>query len=235
MKSIDEMRISYNEFIERQRKGYEITAAMIGYIVQKMQEASIVKGEVSISGRIKSFKSAYENTGKKAVDDCFGIRIVGNINDLIAIERELSRMLVLDLKKDHRKNKNTKYNGLHEMVHMDSRYIKEYGMQENESEPIVFPQIEVQYWSEETRHECVYGELAYAKYKRKDLLAIIARLENDRENAYKDLPICYEIQGNNIRRLSNRETLYKVYPEIQELEEKREKASVVPDADDGDR
>ena len=42
MKSIDEMRKSYNSFIERQRVGYEMTAAMIGYIVEKMKRANIV-------------------------------------------------------------------------------------------------------------------------------------------------------------------------------------------------
>ena len=44
MKSIDEMRASYYDYIEKQRRGYEITAAMIGYIVQRMQEDSIISG-----------------------------------------------------------------------------------------------------------------------------------------------------------------------------------------------
>ena len=67
MKSIDEMRKSYNSFIERQRVGYEMTATMIGYIVEKMKNANIISNEVSISGRIKSFKSAYENTGENVI------------------------------------------------------------------------------------------------------------------------------------------------------------------------
>ena len=91
MKSIDEMRKSYNSFIERQRVGYEMTAAMIGYIVEKMKRANIVSGNVSVSGRIKSFKSAYENTGKKAVDDCFGIRIIGPMEDLKKIQAEIEK------------------------------------------------------------------------------------------------------------------------------------------------
>lgn len=93
MKSIDEMRKSYNSFIERQRVGYEMTAAMIGYIVEKMKRANIVSGNVSVSGRIKSFKSAYENTGKKAVDDCFGIRIIGPMEDLKKYKQKLKKIL----------------------------------------------------------------------------------------------------------------------------------------------
>lgn len=227
MKSIEEMRTSYYEHIEKQRRGYEITAAMIGYVVQKMQDASIISENVSISGRIKSFKSAYENTGKKAVDDCFGLRIIGDYEDLVKIEKELREILVVDSTKDHRKKTETQYNGIHKMVHMDEKYAQNNGMQ-----PEMFPEIEIQYWDEETKQKCLYGELSYANYKKRDLLAILEGLDNDLESVYKNLPVCYEIQGNNIRMLSSQETLYKIYPEIQELEEMRKKVSVPPDTDD---
>ena len=36
------------------------------------------------------------------------------------------------------------------------------------------------------------------------------------------MPIYYEIKGNNIRMLSKRETLYKLYPEIKERDEEQE-------------
>ena len=226
MKSIDEMRASYYDYIEKQRRGYEITAAMIGYIVQRMQEDSIISGEVTISGRIKSFKSAYENTGKKAVDDCFGLRIIGDRSDLIRIEKELRKILVVDATKDHSKKKDTSYNAIHEMVHMHRKYAESNGI-----EPQLFPEIEIQYWDEEMRQKCLYGELSYANYKKRDLPAISNRLDMEPENAFRDLPMCYEIQGNNIRLLEPQETLYKLYPEIKELEEKR-RVSVVPDTDD---
>ncbi len=228
MKSIEEMRASYYEYIEQRRRGYEITAAMIGYIVQKMQDASRISNKVLISGRIKSFKSAYDNIGKKAVDDCFGLRIIGDYDDLVKIEKELREILVVDATKDHRKKTDTKYNGIHKIVHMNSKYAQNNGMQ-----PEMFPEIEIQYWDEETKQKCLYGELSYANYKKRDLLAIIEGLDNDPETVYMNLPMCYDIQGNNIRLLSHKEALYKLYPEIQELEEKRRKVSVPPDADDG--
>ena len=228
MKDIEEMRAGYFDYIEKQRKGYEMTAAMIGYIVQKMKEASLIEGEVEISGRIKSFKSAYENTGKKAVDDCFGLRIIGKDEDLIKIEQELRKILVVDATKDHRKKSNTQYNGVHKMVHMDSKYAEKNGVSS-----VIFPEIEIQYWDEEMKEKCILGELSYANYKKRDLLAILDGLDNDPDSVYKNLPACYEIKGNNIRRLSSQETLYKIYPEIQELEEMRKKVSVPPDTDDG--
>lgn len=230
MKSKEEMRASYNSYIENQRIGYEITAAMIGYIVQRMQEASIINGEVSISGRIKSFKSAYENTGRKAVDDCFGLRIVADRVDLEKIKEELRKILVVDSTKDHSQKKNTSYNAIHQMVHMHRRYAEANGI-----EPETFPEIEIQYWDEELREKCVLGELSYANYKKRDLVAILKRLDEEPENALNDLPTCYEIKGNIIRTLSPYETLYKLYPEIKELEEKRRTVTVAPmpiDTDD---
>ena len=214
MKSIDEMRKSYNSFIERQRVGYEMTAAMIGYIVEKMKRANIVSGYVSVSGRIKSFKSAYENTGKKAVDDCFGIRIIGPMEDLKKIQAEIEKNFKVDATKDHSRKANSSYNAIHEMLHMHAKYTANSGIN-----PETFPEVEIQYWDEELREKCLYGELSYANYKSKDLIAISERLENDRENVLSDLPVFYTIEGNKIKRLSKQDSLYKMYPEIKRIEE----------------
>ena len=54
----------------------------------------------------------------------------------------------------------------------------------------------MEYWDEELREKCLYGELSYANYKSKDLIAISERLENDRENVLSDLPVFYTIEGN---------------------------------------
>ena len=158
MKSIDEMRKSYNSFIERQRVGYEMTATMIGYIVEKMKNANIISNEVSISGRIKSFKSAYENTGKKAVDDCFGIRIIGPMDDLRKIQAVIESEFTVDATKDHSRKVNSSYNAIHEMLHMKRKYASKSGVNYE-----TFPEVEIQYWDEELREKCVYGELAYSK------------------------------------------------------------------------
>ena len=226
MKQIDEMRKSYNSFIERQRKGYEMTAAMVGYIIERMQEAGMISEDVCICGRIKSFKSAYENTGKKAVDDCFGLRIMGSKEDLEKIEQELRQMLIVDITNYHRKKKNTSYNAIHEMVHIRAKYMGNSGI-----EPETFPEIEVQYWNDEVREKCVDGELSYAKYKSKDLLDIIERLNTNREQTLNDLPVFYEIKGREIKKLSKVATLYKMYPEIRQMEERRMLAVDASDQD----
>ena len=207
------MRKSYNSFIERQRVGYEMTATMIGYIVEKMKNANIISNEVSISGRIKSFKSAYENTGKKAVDDCFGIRIIGPMDDLRKIQAVIESEFTVDATKDHSRKVNSSYNAIHEMLHMKRKYASKSGVNYE-----TFPEVEIQYWDEELREKCVYGELAYSKYKSKDLIDILNRLEKDRERVLLDLPVFYMIEGREITRISKQEALYKMYPEIEEIE-----------------
>lgn len=218
MKSIDEMRKSYNSFIERQRVGYEMTATMIGYIVEKMKNANIISNEVSISGRIKSFKSAYENTGKKAVDDCFGIRIIGPMDDLRKIQAVIESEFTVDATKDHSRKVNSSYNAIHEMLHMKRKYASKSGVNYE-----TFPEVEIQYWEEELREKCVYGELAYSKYKSKDLIDILNRLEKDRERVLLDLPVFYMVEGREITRISKQEALYKMYPEIEEIEKGKKK------------
>ena len=77
--SIEDAERVYNQDIASQTQGYEITAKLIGYVIQKMKAEGIISGNVKITGRIKSFKSAYENykLKGKVIDDCFGIRIIG--------------------------------------------------------------------------------------------------------------------------------------------------------------
>lgn len=221
MENIETLRENYNSRIEEKRRGYEITAAMFGYVVQRMQEAGIISGQVTISGRIKSFKSAYENSGKKLVDDCFGLRIIAEKKDQEKIREEIKRIFVVKSTKDHSKKKTGKYSAIHQMIQINEKYAENSGMSEEQ-----FPEIEIQYWDEELKEKCVYGELSYANYKKRDLTAILKRLDEEPENALKDLPICYEIKGNSVRVLSSYEALYKLYPEIKELEEKRRTVTV---------
>ena len=217
MEEIEEKREVYNSFIEGQFAGFEKTATMIGYIVERMQEANIISGNVSISGRIKSFKSVYENTGKKAVDDCFGLRIIGPVEDLRKIEHEIKKFFIVDATKDHGRKNNSAYNAIHEMIHVIKPASDDNGKTRDiNSEK--FPEIEIQYWDEELMHKCLYGELSYAKYKSKDLQNIMSRLAEDRDAVLADLPMFYIIEGERMKALTAEETLYKMYPEIKRLE-----------------
>ena len=42
--------------------------------------------------------------------------------------------------------------------------------------------------------------------------------EKDRERVLLDLPVFYMVEGREITRISKQEALYKMYPEIEEIE-----------------
>lgn len=212
MTSVENGEMYYKSFITHQKSGYEITAKMIGYIVDKMVQEKMITGDVQITGRIKSYHSVYENSHKKSVDDCFGIRIVGKREDLVKIKEQLEKILVIDRTKDHRKKKK-KYNAVHQMVHIKKQYIEGKGLDYN-----LFPVIEVQYWDMDLEQLCTKGELSYANYKKSDYQRIRKQFAQNPQEVLKQMPIYYDIVGNKIYMLSPEETLYKLYPEMKDRE-----------------
>lgn len=213
MKSIDEIKENYNKYIEQQILGYEMTAGIIGYAIEEMRKRGIIAKDAQITGRIKSFKSAYSNYQKdKKIDDCFGIRIMSNDDDLQVISRELSRILVISSTKDHRKRMNTGYNAVHQMAYIRTDYIETLKNMDSN----LFPLIEIQYWNKEVESQCLKGNLSYANYKHTDIGKIAERYKEDPESVYDELPLYYEIKGNVVKQLNKEETLNRLYPELQE-------------------
>ena len=203
------MKEAYDSYINSQKKGYEITAKIIGHVIKRLEQAGYISADVQVTGRIKSFRSTYENTNKKKVDDCFGIRIVGTNEDLIAIKNQLEKILVVTQTKDHRKKKDTAYNGIHQMAYLQKQYADHSRIcYEN------FPLIEIQYWSRETQRRCMNGDLKYANYKKGDYKEFMEELKERGTKDLNDLPEYYEIIGNKIIELNSIDTLYKLYPDI---------------------
>ena len=209
MTSVEDGKRYYKSFINHQIEGYEITAKMVGYIIERMRQENKISSEVQITGRIKSYYSAYENSNKKSVDDCFGIRIVGKKEDLSKIEKQLESFLVIDKTKDHRKKKK-KYNAVHQMVHMKKQYTDKTQIDYN-----LFPLIEIQYWDMDLKKLCTTGELSYANYKKSDFQRISVEFVANPEKVLQEMPIYYEITGNNIHMLTPEETLYRLYPQME--------------------
>lgn len=209
MTSEEDGKFYYKSFIDHQKKGYEITAKMIGYIIERMKQNKIITGNVQITGRIKSYHSAYANSSKKSVDDCFGIRIIGKSEDLEKIEKQLEKILIVDRTKDHRKKKK-RYNAVHQMIHIKRQYTEGKGLDYD-----LFPLIEVQYWDMNLEKLCTTGELSYANYKRSDFQRISKEYATDPNSVLGEMPVYYEIKGNNMHMLNPEETLFRLYPEIE--------------------
>lgn len=201
----------YDFYISSKQKGYEVTMKIINATIQRMVDSSVISDDVSICGRLKSFKSAYENLSrKKRLDDCFGIRIVaGTESELEEIRKALEAILVIKRNKNHKKNSNTKYDALHQIVKMKQELAEANNMKIGD-----FPVVEIQYWTRDIERSCVDGELAYSKYKQRDIQKIHAAYKKDPSRVYELLPIFYEASGEKISRLSPEQSLFKMYPEL---------------------
>lgn len=217
--SIEDAERVYNQDIASQTQGYEITAKLIGYVIQKMKAEGIISGNVKITGRIKSFRSAYENykLKGKVIDDCFGIRIIAQgEEDLSKIEQELRNFLTIYREKKHGDPNEKGYNAIHHMAYLSDKYVEGKEISRG-----LFPVVEIQYWTEDLERMCNTGELAYSRYKDRDISKIKKKYEEDPQSVLKGLPTYYKILGNSVSILSREETLYTMYPEL--LEEDKTK------------
>ncbi len=208
----EEIKDNYNLMIEQKRRGFEVTLKIVSSAIQRMKEEAIISDDVAISARLKSFKSAYENSIKgKKVDDCFGIRIVArNEQELEKIEETIQEILNIVKSKNHKTNHSTGYNALHQMA-----ILKENFALANNMEHEQFPIVELQYWTKEIEKDCVHGELAYSRYKKKDMEKIRKTYKESPSDLYPLLPVFYEVKGDKIRTLSSEETLRKMYPDLE--------------------
>lgn len=223
MQSKEDIKREYNEFIREKIKGYEMTAKIIGRTIRRMQCEDLISENVRVKGRVKSFESAYDNFGKKKVDDCFGIRIIGKDDEIEKIEKQVEQILIIEKVKDHRKRAETDYNAIHQMVYLNLIEVasllnkqNEYYLSDEGLKLIskFFPIVEIQYWDEEMDKKCKRGNLSYLNYKHKDINRIIELYRTNPQALFGELPDCYVIQGKEMQLLSKEETLLEMYPEI---------------------
>lgn len=213
-KEINEKRMGYNKYIAHQKAGYEVTASLVGYMIEQLINRNEINSDVSISGRLKSFKSASENDPKKGLIDCFGIRIVAKTQqDLEKIQEAIAQMFEVELTRQHGTDGKERYDAKHQFI-----VLKKENISMIKKEPHEMPLVEVQYWTRELEKMCVGGELAYAKYKNKDLQGIFELYKKNPKAVFEQLPTCYEIKGRNVRQLEHEETLFKMYPELKKPE-----------------
>lgn len=212
------IKSAYDLRIKEKQRGYEVTLKIIGTTIKRMIDMAIISDNIKISGRIKSLRSTYENILKvKRLDDFFGIRIVAETEEeLNQIRKALEGILEIKRSKIHGDSSSTSYNALHQTGRVITKLAEA-----NNMNPEDFPLIEVQYWTREMEKRCVHGELAYSKYKGRDVNMIRQMLKYDPKSVYDKLPIFYEISSDNIRRLYSEEAVLKMYPEIEKLPDEK--------------
>ena len=221
----------YRRYIESQKKEYEKAIIDIYEIINRLKQGikptptTFLKLEkdVRIEGRIKSFKSAMKNDLKdmKALDDCFGIRIIADsTKDIIIIKEIMKRLSNYKLKialgdtvsdetifkvleeKNHAKRTNTKYNAVHHISVRNPNNVNS-------------PLIEIQYWDKETEERCTYGDLNHSGYKH-----IQDKVQEAKDGRIGiEIPEYYEFDDDGfLHILSKEEAINKMFPELIEVE-----------------
>lgn len=195
----------YQNYIKSEQKGFEITLSLIEEIVNNLKQRNIISLDTHMYGRIKSFESAYANIGKKAVDDCFGVRIIASNEDLKNIKNNIEEKFIIEKNKKHN---SIEYNALHQMAYINMKNIN------NDYKKYIYPLTEIQYWNNELEEKLINGELSYYNYKKDLYYKILDNYYN--ENNLKDfLPMYYEVKNNNIIPLAEKESLFKLLSNIE--------------------
>ena len=220
----------YKRYINSQKKEYEQAIIDIYEIIEKLKEGIKIDStelkvddKVRVEGRIKAFKSAIKNDLKdmKALDDCFGIRIIAdNSGDAIMIQQIMKRLSNPKLRealgdsisedtifrvveeKNHAQRLATKYNATH---HISVRNPKN----------INSPLIEIQYWDKETEERCTYGDLNHTGYKH-----IQGKIQEAKSGKIGiEIPEYYEFDEEGyLYKLDKVEAIRKMFPELIEIE-----------------
>lgn len=219
----------YRGYIEAQKREYEKAIIQIYQIIQKLENGIIIenkkisiKGKMEVEGRIKAFKSAFKNDKKKekALDDCFGIRVIGeNEIEVKAVQQIIKRLgnakvrkalgdsLFEDTtfkvveEKNHAERLETKYNAVHQIAIRNEQDLNS-------------PLIEIQYWDEETQRRCLYGDLNHIQYKKvskEELKAKQEEVENGEIGMELPEYYCFDENGN-LQVLDKKQALKKMFP-----------------------
>ena len=220
----------YKRYIEAQRDEYELAIIEIYEIINKLIDGIKVRNEilkisdnVRVEGRIKSFKSAFKNDlrDSKALDDCFGIRIIAdNIKDASIIRQVIKRISNSRLRKllgdavsedsvfkiikekNHAKRINTNYDAIHQIAIRNPK--------ESSS-----PLIEIQYWDKKTEERCTCGDLNHSKYKH--IQGRFEEIKNGRIGI--EIPEYYEFdEEGNLFVLDKEQAILKMFPEMVDVE-----------------
>lgn len=220
----------YKRYIESQKDEYELAIIEIYDIINRLidgitvgKELLKINDNVKVEGRIKSFKSAFKNDMRdsKALDDCFGIRIIAdNITDMNLIRQVIKRignpklrallgdairgdsLFKIVKEKNHAKRVNTNYNAIHQIA---IRNPKEHSS----------PLIEIQYWDKETEERCTYGDLNHTNYKH--VQGKFEEVKNGKIGI--EIPEYYEFdEDGNIYKLDKEQSIYKMFPEMVDVE-----------------
>lgn len=207
-----QMLAVYNEFIVNQREGFLNIMNFTNSIINRLINDGTISEFIEMRARIKAPVSAIQNDSKKALDDIFGIEIIGaREEELLIIREKLENVMQKTKQRNH--NKNNGYKATHICYAFKKDKINSLNSPNiNEN---YLPVIEFQFKTTEVAARCKYGKQAdHSGYKNVNPQNIQKEYDEGKMRIFTTVPTMWErdrYKGDMIL-LTEEEILKKLYP-----------------------
>lgn len=215
-----EAKETYEKFIDIQQKQFIIFINYLNRYINELREQGIISPFLKFYARIKTTNSALENCERKALDDVFGIEFICSTEREIEVLQQMLEKII----KVHKIKLHDKENGYKAVHHSCS--IKDETIEQLEKgiwkrEYSGFPVVEMQYKTIQVYWEAVSGRASHEKYKDTKIPQLQELYDKGKLKEGEDIPHMWisNADKDNVRSLSTKEILRKMYPSLQ-LEKK---------------
>ena len=207
----EQKRKVYDSFVHEQESYFlKIMHYIYDMIIKEMLEEGKICEYGEFRARIKSKKSVLENDEKKPVDDVFGMEIITateeEYNRIMEEIYEIMENMPENLKKPKDFDKENGYKAKHRYLVLQAKMLKTLGIPEEMYEYV--PVIEIQF---KTFNALIRNSAVHWKYKHENPEEIQERYDKFGFDP-NELPIMWVSEHGKLIRLSEEETLRKMYP-----------------------
>lgn len=222
-----EARRTYEKFVLDQEDQFILFINYLNQYINHLRDLGKITPHLAFYARVKATNSAYQNhTNKKTLDDVFGIEILATseaeyktLMEEIESSSESARLLRVHQKKNH--DKENGYKAEHHDCSLEPKLVDTLNKlarragQDKISDQL-FPLIEFQYKTFEVYYQGNFGTASHEQYKNTEIQQIQALYDAGLLTVGEYIPTMWvsDPYGDNVRELSSRDVLKKMYPSL---------------------
>lgn len=229
-----EARRTYEKFVLDQEEQFILFINYLNRYINDLRDKGIITPHLAFYARVKATNSAFKNhTEHKALDDVFGIEILGTSEpELMAlrkvIESSEDKIRLLHVGKTRVHDKENGYKAEHHYCIMEQKLTDILNSiagrtRKNKINSQNFPLIEFQYKTFEVYYQGNFGTASHEKYKGTQIKQVQALYDAGNLTVGEYIPIMWVSNpyDDNVRELSAREVIKKMYPTLELKEIKK--------------
>ena len=229
-----EARRNYEKFVLDQESQFILFINYLNKFINELRDKGTITPHLAFYARVKATNSAYQNhSDKKALDDVFGIEILATAEaEFQALMKEIeSDGDINRLLRVHKVTKHDKDNGYkaeHHYCVLEPKLVETLNnlsgkTRRNRIPAQLFPLIEFQYKTFEVYYQGNFGTASHEVYKNTEIKQIQSLYDTDLLTVGEYIPTMWisDPYNDNVRELSTREILKKMYPSLKLKDAKR--------------